>query len=42
MLGLSKNTYSGYAIHRVIETVELCANKQYQADEKEVYSLESR
>jgi hypothetical protein len=42
MLGLGKNANSWYAIHGVIETVELCANRQDRADEKEVHSLESR
>jgi hypothetical protein len=40
ILGLSKNTNSGYAIHGVVETVELCAIRQDRADE-EVYSLEN-
>jgi hypothetical protein len=42
MLGLGKNTNSGYAIHGVIEIIELYTNKQDRANEKEVYSLESR
>ena len=40
--GLSKNTNSGHAIHGVIETIKLSANRQDRADEKEVHSLESR
>jgi hypothetical protein len=42
ILGLSKNTNSGYAIHGVIETIELYTNGQNRANEKKVYSLESR
>jgi hypothetical protein len=42
ILGLGKNANSGYVIHRVVETVELCANKQDRANKKEVHSLESR
>jgi hypothetical protein len=42
ILGLSKNTNSGYAIHRVVETIELYTNRQDYTDEKEIHSLESR
>jgi hypothetical protein len=42
ILGLSKNTNSGYTIHGVIEIIELYANRQDRVNEKEVYSLESR